>query len=343
MTQYDDKIYEEILGELETSFKEGKIDEASYMDLKQRYEKKLAEARVHREEARTISSFQVSGSQRVTSDAVKISGSASIPGGVVPKIIKVAGSCRIADDIECNGLRVAGSLHSNGAIVSHGDVSVSGSFHGDGILTAEGDVDVSGSCKIGGDINVTGVVTVSGSMQSDGNIYGKGGIRVYGSGKSDGDMFSENDIEVKGSVKVDGDVRANKVKFAAPVVFKRLLRKRARSQVDGDIIGQESVEIENIHVDGNVRGRVVIIGRNSKIEGTIEYVDDLQVAEDAVLENQPVKVSAETLGVPLQAPPKTEIKFKTPEALAHPSFCPKCGQEVDKGLKFCPACGASLE
>ena len=343
MTQYDGSIYEEVLKELEDSFKEGKIDEASYLDLKERYEKKLANARTHREEARTISTFKVSGSQRVTADAVKISGSASIPGGVVPKAIKVAGSCRISDDIECNGLRCAGSLHSDGAILSHGNVSVSGSFHGDGTLTAEGDVDVSGSCKIGGDINVTGVVTVSGSMKSEGNIFGKGGIRVYGSGKSDGDMFSENEIEVKGSVRVDGDVRGNKVKFKAPVVFKRLLRRRARSQVDGDISGQELVDIENIHVDGNVRGRVVKIGRNSKIEGIVEYVDDLQLADDVVMENQPVKINAAALGAPLQGPPKTTIVSKTPDAPVLPSFCPKCGQEVDNGLKFCPACGAGLE
>jgi cytoskeletal protein CcmA (bactofilin family) len=343
MTQYDDKIYEEILEELENSFKEGKIDESSYMDLKQRYEKKLEEARIHREESRTIATFRVSGSQRVTADSVKIAGSAQLPGGVVPKAIKIAGSARIDDDIECNGLKCAGSLHSAGSILSHGDVHVSGSFHCDGPVTAEGDVDVSGSAQAGGDFNVTGVVTISGSLKADGNIYGKGGIRVYGSGRSDGDMFSENDIEVKGSVKVDGDVRANKVTFNAPVVFKRLLRKRARSQVDGEIIGQELVDIENIHVDGNVRGRVVKIGRNSKIEGTVEYVDDLQVAEDAELENQPVKVSAEALGVPLHSPPKTEIKLKTPQGPAIPSFCPKCGQEVEKGLKFCPACGAALD
>ncbi len=344
MTQYDSKIYEEILGELENSFREKKIDEASYLDLKQRYEKKLEEARVHREESRMIMNFKVSGSQRVTADAVKISGSAHLPGGVVPKAIKVAGSCRIADDIECNGLRCAGSLHASGAILSHGDVSVSGSFHGDGPVTAEGDVDVSGSAKTGGDFDVTGVITISGSMKSDGNIYGRGGIRVYGSGKADGDLYSEKEIEVKGSIKVDGDVKANKVKFKAPVVFKRLLRRRARSQVDGEIVGQELVDIENIHVDGNVRGRVVKIGRNSKIEGTIEYVDDLQVAEDADLENQPVKISAADLGEPLQPPPSDdEITTKTPPKTAIPKFCPKCGQEVAPGLKFCAACGSELD
>ncbi len=343
MTQYDDKIYEDVLEELENSFKEGKIDESSYRDLKARYEKKLEEARIHREEARTIASFQVSGSQRVTSDAVKISGSASIPGGVVPKTIKVAGSCRITEDIECNGLRCAGSLHANGAIVSHGDVHVSGSFHGDGGLTAEGDVDVSGSARVGDDFDVTGVVTISGSLRSDGNIYGKGGIRVYGSGSADGDMFSENEIEIKGSVKVDGNVKASKVKFKSPHVFRKLLRRRGRSQVDGDLVGQELVDIENIKVDGNVLGRIVKIGPNSKIDGTVEYVDDLQLAEDVELENKPVKVDASALGEPLQTPPKTVVHIKTPDKSVRPRFCPKCGQEVEEGLKFCPACGAGLE
>ena len=223
-------------------------------------------------------------------------------------------------------------------------MSVSGSFHGDGPVTAEGDVDVSGSCKVGGDFDVSGVITVSGSMKSEGNLYGKGGVRVYGSGKTDGDMVSENDIEVKGSVKVDGDVRANKVKFKAPVVFKRLLRRRERSQVDGEIVGQELVDIENIKVDGNVRGRVVKIGRNSKIEGSVEYVDDIEIAEDAILESQPVRIDASALGEPLPvSPSKTEISTKTPPKTVVPKFCPKCGQEVETGLKFCPACGAGLE
>jgi len=96
-------------------------------------------------------------------------------------------------------------------------------------------------------------------------------------------------------------------------------------------------------VDGNVRGRVVKIGHNSKIEGTIEFVDDLQLADDVVLENQPVKVSAAALGVPLQPTSQTEISTKTPPKTAIPKFCPKCGQEVDEGLKFCPACGAGLK
>jgi cytoskeletal protein CcmA (bactofilin family) len=338
-----DDIYEEVLKELDESFKEGKIDEASYRDLKERYEKKLADARKHREEARTIQNFKISGSQRVTEDSVKISGSAQIPGGKVPKSIKVAGSCHISDDIECNGLKVAGSLHANGGITSHGDVHVSGSFHGDGAISVDGDFDVSGSAKNGGDFEVSGVATVSGSMRTEGNVHSIGGIRVYGSGKFDGDMFSENEVEVKGSVRVDGNVTANKIRFTTPVVFKRLLKRRNQSQVDGNITGMELVDIENIKVDGDVRGRVVKIGRNSKIDGNVEYIDDLQITEDVELENQPVKISEADLGAPFPSAQSSEIPKVTVKTPAKPKFCPKCGQEVEEGLKFCPACGAALE
>ncbi|MBN2157623.1 MAG: polymer-forming cytoskeletal protein [Candidatus Lokiarchaeota archaeon] len=338
MTQYDDSVYEEILKELENSFKEGKIDESSYQDLKQRYVKKLEEAKARREETRTIMNFQVSGSQRVTDDAVKISGSANLPGGVIPKIIKIAGSGRIESDIECNGLRCAGSLHAGGRILSHGDIHVSGSFHGNNSVLVEGDVDVSGSAKVDGDFDASGIITVSGSMKADGDVNAKGGIRVFGSGKVDGNMYSDKEVDIKGSVKIDGSVVAETVKFTTPHVFKRLIRRRGRSQVDGDILGKELVEIENIEVDGDVRGKIVKIGPNSKISGNIEFVEDLIIAEDAELENQPMKVSPHSIGVPTNS--SKEYKDESPNAV--PKFCPKCGQEVGKGLKFCPACGSEL-
>ncbi len=220
---------------------------------------------------------------------------------------------------------------------------MSGSFHGDGTISVDGDFDVSGSAKTGGDFEVSGVATVSGSMKVDGNINAKGGIRVYGSGKADGNLFSENEVEVKGSVKVDGNVTANKVKFTTPVVFKRLLRRRNQSQIDGNILGIELVEIENIQVDGDVRGRVVKIGRNSKIDGTVYYVDDLQVSEDVELENESVRISEADLGAPFPSTQSSEIPKVTVKTPAKPKFCPKCGQEIEEGLKFCPACGAGLD
>ena len=342
MTQYDDKIYEEILEELEASFKEGKIDEGSYNDLKARYQKKLEEAKIRRAETQALMSIHVSGSQSITSDALKISGSAHLPGGVVPKQIKIAGSAKIESDIECNGLRCAGSMHAGGAVLSHGDVSISGSFHGDGPVIAEGDVDVSGSAKVGGNLEVTGIVTVSGSLNTDGYVNAKRGVRVYGSGKVEGDMLSDSEIEVRGSVKVDGSVIAEKVKFTAPHIFRRLLRRRGRSQVDGDVIGKELVEIENIEIDGDVRGRVVKIGPNSKIDGNVEFIDDIVLAEDVELSEQPRKISPQSLGVPSQPPSSQKDVSQHSSKPIMPQFCPKCGQEVGHGLKFCPACGAEL-
>lgn len=246
--------------------------------------------------------FQVSGSQEVTADAVKISGSARIHGGIVPKFIKIGGKGRIDSDIEFNGLRCGGSLHGGGSIVSHGNIHVSGSFHGESNVISDGDFHVSGSAKIEGDIDAQGVVSVSGSMKSGGNINGKGGIRVSGSGKVDGSMFSENEIHLKGKVKVEGNLNANSVKFKAPNPFRRFAGKRSRSQVDGYIHGSELVDIDNIHVDGDVRGRVVKIGHNSKIVGVIEFVDDLVLANDVEVENPPVKVAPESIEIPAQSP-----------------------------------------
>jgi cytoskeletal protein CcmA (bactofilin family) len=334
--------YDEILNDLENSYKEGEIDESTYQDLKERYTKKLEETKAHREEHQTIMNFKAFGSHIVTADAVKISGSARLPGGVVPKIVKVSGSCKIKDDIEVNGVGCSGWLRSAGSILSHGDIHVSGALKVDGSVSAKGDLVVSGSAKVNGAIDCTGVITVSGFIKASGPVKGKGGVKISGRGKVDGNLYSDNEVKIKGLMKVDGHVIAERVLVKAPHMFQRLFRSLWRSQVDGDVVGSELVDIDNIHVDGKVRGRVVKIGRNSKIEGTVEYVDDLQIAEDAVLEEQPVKISAEALGVQLQAPPKTVIVSKTPEKTVIPRFCPKCGQEVGEGRNFCAACGSHL-
>ncbi|MBN2154686.1 MAG: zinc-ribbon domain-containing protein [Candidatus Lokiarchaeota archaeon] len=346
----ENNVYDEILRELENSFKEGKIDEDSYHDLKQQYSKQMEEQRTFsRDKMNNMDMFgniKVLGSQTVTPDEINIAGSARLPGGSIRKSLRVSGSCKILDQIELNGIRCSGWVRSAGSIQSHGDVHVSGALKADGSVSVLGNMEVSGSAKANGDIISTGLIKVSGSMKVQGSVNGKKGVWVSGRSKTEGSLYSDADVVIKGLVKVEGNVIAEHVKFKVPNDVQRLFRRLWCSHVEGNILGRELVDIENIHVGGHVRGRVVKIGKNSKIDGKIQYVDEIFIAEDVKLEKRPIRITSLDLGVPDRSHDARHDRFdNTSESVSQPltpKFCPKCGQEVGEGKKFCPACGSSL-
>ena len=261
----------------------------------------------------------------------------------------MSGACKIKDNIEVNGIKCSGILRSAGSIISNGNITVSGAFKAKGKVSAAGNVKVSGAAKVKGDLFSSGTVTISGAVRTDGTVTAKQGMKVSGRVVMGGSLKSDSEVEVKGWTKVGGNVIAQRVKFKTTNQFRRLFRSLWRSQIEGAILGRESVEIDNIQVDGNVRGRVVKIGHNSKIDGTVQYVDDLILANDVELKVQPERISQQELGAVNQS--HTTIRQKVPIKEKAPSaegpiklkFCPKCGQDVGELKKFCAACGSKLE
>jgi len=335
--------YEDVLKELEESYNEGKIGEATYMELRDKYIKQMENDFKGNKEPETFISYKSMGGHSVSSDTMKFSGAARLPGGVVPRFVRVSGACKIKDDIEVNGIHCSGLLRSAGSIISHGDIHVSGAFRAKRDVSAEGKVNVSGMARVKGEFSSTGAITVSGAMRALGSITGKEGIKVSGRARTDGNLHSDRNVEVKGSVIVSGNVVADNIKFTAANDFRRFLRGLWRSKVEGDVLGKGEVLVDNIHVYGNLRGRVVKIGFNSRIDGYVYYVDDLIIDNDVVLKNQPIKVSAHDLGISSQ--PHIPIREKVPTA-GEPlklKFCPKCGQDVGESKKFCAACGSKLQ
>ncbi len=336
-----DKVYEEILKELEMSYSQGEIEESSYQELKQRYTRKMEENSNIENEPTTIITYKSLGGHSVSDETIKFSGAARLPGGIMPRFVKVSGSCKIKDDIEVNGIKCSGLLRSAGSIVSHGDIQVSGAFKSKKNVSATGDVNVSGAARVKGDLDTTGAIKISGAMIVNGGITGKEGVRVSGRARTDGNLYSENDIEVKGSVKVSGSVIGDNIKFKASHEFRRFLRSLWRSKVEGNITGSGEVSVDNIHVDGNVRGKVVRIGHNSRIEGKVQYTDNIFIEHDVFLREQPERISLE--GRPIPVPHRTPVqKFPSISSNGVPAFCSNCGEEVGKGKKFCPACGSNL-
>ncbi len=335
---------EEILKELEIAYKAGEIDDRVYKDLKKRYLKRLEESRTNQSENPMNMNFKAMGSHRVSQDTLTISGAARLPGGVVPKKLRVSGACRIFDDIEINGLNCSGLARCAGSVMSHGDVNVSGAFKAGGNISVHGKVNISGSAKVDGNVESTDFINISGFFRATGSVNASGGIKVGGRGKIKENLFSDSYVEIKGMVKVVGNVEANSVKFTTSNEVLYLFRKLWRSHIFGDIIGMDEVNIDNIHVEGNVRGRVVKIGNNSKIDGKVEYIDDLILSADVVLSSQPVQISPQNLSIRAKTPLESTIpKKKMPISNGIiPSFCPNCGQEVGKEKKFCPACGSKI-
>ena len=135
ISKFDIELNMEILKELEISFSEGRIDETTYLAAKKKYSKRLKDAEMGIEASNAPFSVNVSGSQKIDSDTLKISGSSTLAGGKIDKIIRISGSGRINGDVECNGINVSGSLKSLGNMVIHGDIKSSGSFKSDGEAT----------------------------------------------------------------------------------------------------------------------------------------------------------------------------------------------------------------
>lgn len=340
--------HETILNELKESYNEGKIDEATYMELRQKYINQM-EKKSKVKEPETFIQYKSMGGHSVSSETMRFSGAARLPGGVVPRFVRVSGACKIKDDIEVNGIHCSGLLRSAGAIISHGDINVSGAFRSKKSVSATGNVKVSGAMKVKGDLDSTETITVSGASRVDGSVTANQGMKVSGRAVTGGSLKSDGEIEVRGWVKVGGNVVAQQVKFKTTNEFRRLFKNLWRSQIEGAILGRELVDVDNIQVDGNIRGKVVKIGQNSRIDGTVQYVDDLILANDVELRVQPVRISLQDLGRAnsshITIREKIQIKEKVPSA-EEPiklKFCPKCGQDVGESKKYCAACGSRLE
>ena len=151
LAQSEVKMYEELLELLEKRFNDGEIDKENYEELKGRYFQKLNTAKENYDLHKEASNIYTSGVKTITEKSLSAAGSTRISGGEVRKDIRIAGSGKIDNDVECNNLKSAGSLKSNGNITAHGDVGCAGSFKCAGFLHADYDAKFSGSAKIEGE------------------------------------------------------------------------------------------------------------------------------------------------------------------------------------------------
>ncbi|MBY9014825.1 MAG: hypothetical protein KGD68_03965 [Candidatus Lokiarchaeota archaeon] len=222
---------------------------------------------------------------------MKISGSGRLSGMTLKDTLVVSGSVKINGNFECEGFRSSGSMRGEGDLTVQRDVKSSGSFRLSGNLEAKGNAKFSGSTTIGQGIKIGGEFRNSGSLRTGDKIEADQGMRLSGSTRVEGGLFSQETIEIEGSTTINGDINANEVLIGAQtaIMDKRIIKHPYF--VSGSIYGVDTVNINYTIVDGDVKGRHVIIGKRTEVAGNVYYIDSIEVDDKAVLANEPIQIS----------------------------------------------------
>jgi cytoskeletal protein CcmA (bactofilin family) len=216
-------------------------------------------------------------------------GAAKISGGKTHKSIRISGSGTINGDLECNGLTSSGNLTGSGNFTSHGEVSSSGSFNIAGFLYGDEGADFSGSTQIGNLVNIQGSLVASGSFKVGHFVRGEQGIEFSGSSEINGNLSSGKRISINGSTNIAGNVVGEDVLFGTEDIKKQHFR------VHGSILAKNIVNINRTNVDGDIKGKNIIIGRGSTIGGNIYYVENIEVDKKTKLANDPTQIELDGL------------------------------------------------
>jgi len=229
---------------------------------------------------------------------MKISGFGRIQGGRIDEDIIISGSSHINGDLECNAIHMSGSFLGTGALITHGDIKSSGKFRIDGGLHVDKDINFSGSATVGNGVIAQGTLKTSGSFRANNKVIVSLGFISTGSSTIKGDLVSDKVISLDGSARIYGDIKAEDVLIDTKYQWslkKIFSAKKHPYRIRGSIHAKNKVEISRTVVNNDLKGREVKIGERSNIEGTVYYVDNLDVHKRAFLRNKPIKIKLEEL------------------------------------------------
>lgn len=225
---------------------------------------------------------------------MKISGSGTLSEGKINDELYVSGSARLKGNFECNGFHSSGSLRGVGNLTVHGEIKSSGSFRLAGNLYGDSELKSSGSASIDGTVLIKGKLVSSGSFRAGNKVEAIDGIRVSGSARIEGDVLTLETIEITGSSIINGNVTGTDVFFGRERMLSRSIYKHP-NKVYGSILARNNIELIRASVEGDVKGRDVIIGKGTEILGNVYYVDKIEVHEKANLAYEPIQISIEDL------------------------------------------------
>lgn len=298
MSGKDAKMYSELLEILEKRYENGEIDKESYLELKERYSAKYEEAKLTKEELKDAPRvIKSAGSQSISDTLMSFSGASKISGGKVDRDIRISGAGKIDGDLECNSFRSSGASKVGGDLIARGPIKTSGSFKVAGKVQCDADISASGSINVENELTTKGEINVSGSIFVGDNVQAEEGIKASGSNELKGNVVSRKTIELSGKSSVVGDLIGENILISGKrSVFALVFGKgRESSEVNGNIFAHKKVDIEDVYIDGDVKGVLVKLGPNTHVHGTVYYVDDLLVTEGVKMDNEPIQISASDL------------------------------------------------
>jgi len=257
------------------------------------------------------------------------SGSSTISDLVTEKDIITSGSCFLQGNLECNSFFSSGTINGMGKILTHKNLTSSGTMKLDTGIECEGNAKFSGSARINGTIVIkkslvsSGVLNLSGPLKVGLELFSSGvtkcdsllingllsvsgsvnaleikagdGIKSSGSLKVKKDIDSSKFVDITGKLQVGGNIYGDNVLIDYSRKEKIVKFNKFHYFVSGGINAKDLISINRTVVEGDIRGRSIIIEKYSQVEGNIYYVDDYIIHDKAKISNLPIQIKLEEL------------------------------------------------
>ncbi len=261
--------------------------------------------------------------------SIVFSGSSIISDMVTDKAIISSGTCTLKGNLECNGFRSSGTMGGTGHILTHKNFASSGTIKLEGEIECEGNAKFSGSTRVNGNIVIkrslinSGMLTLSGPLKVGLEVLSSGstkcdsflvngllsisgsvkaleikageGIKSSGSLSVMKDIDSSKFVDITGKLKAGGNIYGDNVLIDYSRKEKIVRFNKFHYFVKGNILAKDLVSINRTIVEGDIRGRSIIIERYSQVYGNIYYVDDYIIHEKAKISNPPIQIKLEDL------------------------------------------------
>lgn len=239
-------------------------------------------------------SIDISGSGIVSDDAIRVSGSARLPGGIKTKILHISGSASIDGDATADEVKVSGSASADGVLEAR-RLKISGSFKAGGLKG--GSARVSGSCYVDGDVTLNESLHASGSIKIVEDLSAKRSIVLHGAFIVHGKLKTSSlQVELhRANCHVHRGIEAEEVevrKHESEISFLgfKMIRHRSKGRLFTPFIRATGrVCLENVVCD-DVTGKDVEIGNGCEVKGRIHYLRTVSIAPTAKVAEKPVKI-----------------------------------------------------
>jgi cytoskeletal protein CcmA (bactofilin family) len=230
---------------------------------------------------------KISGSGRIGSDEIRISGSAHLPGGISVERFHKSGRLRVNGDLTAREMDFSGSTKIFGDLTSD-YLEKSGSLYVEG-TTSGSTMKISGSTDIKEDLILEDWLRGSGSLKVGGILKAENRIELSGGFNITGQLITkELNIRIKNSdSRVDGGIQADHIKIRSESPWRPMGFLREGELITTDIRGKV-IHIEKVRCQ-NISGEEVSIGPGCLVTGGVIYTKSIEVHPEARLNTPPTR------------------------------------------------------